>query len=66
MEVTLAVTHSIRDMESEEATSCSQTETPVDRQTHQPPHKTFNPKFILATGNVGTGDGAETEGMANQ
>ena len=30
MGVTLAVTHSIGDMEPEEATSCSQVETPVE------------------------------------
>jgi len=33
MEVTLAVTHNIGDMEPEEATSCSQAETPVEQQT---------------------------------
>ena len=66
MGVTLAVTHSIGDMEPEEATSFSQAATPVERQRHQPTHKTFNPKFILSTRNADTGEGTETGGMANQ
>ena len=66
MGVTLAVTHSIGDMEHEEAISCCQAGTPVERQRHQLTHKTFDPKFIPSTRNAGTGDGAETEGIANQ
>ena len=56
------VIHNIVDMEPEEAISC----TPVQWYRHQPSHKTFNPKFILSTRSVGTGQGAETDGMANQ
>ena len=63
--VTLAVTHYIGDVEPEETTSC-QAGAPVEQWRHQPTHKTFNPKFILSTRNAGMGDGAETEGMANQ
>jgi hypothetical protein len=43
MRVTLAVTHSIGDMEPEEATSCSQ-EGKVEQQGNQHTHKTFDPK----------------------
>jgi hypothetical protein len=46
--VTLAVTHYIDDMEPEEATSCSQSGTPMEPKRQQPTHKTFNPKFILS------------------
>jgi hypothetical protein len=59
------MTHSIEDMEPEEATSCIQAGTLVEPQRHQPTHKTFNPKFILSTRNLGIGEGAETEGTAN-
>ena len=44
--VTLAVTHSIGDMEPGEAASCGQAGTPVEGQGHQPIHKTFDPKLI--------------------
>jgi hypothetical protein len=30
------------------------------------PQKTFNPKFILSTGNEGKGDGAENEQKVNK
>jgi hypothetical protein len=66
MGVTLAVTHYIEDVEPEEATSCSQAGTPGEQWRHKPTYKTFNPKCILSTSNAGTGEGAETEGMANQ
>ena len=66
LEVILAVTHYIGDMEPEVATSCSQAETPVERKRHQLTIKPFNPKYILSTRNSDIGDGAETEGMANQ
>jgi hypothetical protein len=66
MRVTLAVTHSLGDMEPEEDTSCSQVGTPVERQGHQPTYKTFHPKCIQSTRNVGMEDGAETDRMANQ
>ena len=59
--VALALTHYSEDMEPEEATSCSQAGTPVERQRYLPTHQTFNPKFILPTRNAGMGDGAETE-----
>jgi len=65
MEVTLAVTHNIGNVELEEATSYSQAGTQW-RDRHQPTHKTFNPIFILSTSNKGAGDEAETEGVANQ
>jgi hypothetical protein len=65
--VALAVTHSIGDMEPEEATSCRQAGMPAELKEHQPIHKTFNSQFILSTRNSGTGgDRLETEGMANQ
>jgi len=48
------------DMEPDEFTSCSQAETLVEGQRHQPTHKTFNPKSILSTRNAGMGNGAET------
>jgi hypothetical protein len=51
-------------IESEEATSYSQIGIPVEQWRHQPTHKTFNPNFILSTRNAGTGDGAETGGLA--
>ena len=51
--VTSAVTHSIGDMEPEEATSCSQAGTPVELQEHQPTHETFNLKFTLSRKNAG-------------
>ena len=60
------MTHSIEDMEPEEATSCRQAGTSVDQQGHQPTHKPFDPKFMLSARNAGTEYGAETEGMANQ
>jgi hypothetical protein len=56
----------VRDMEPEEATSCSQAVTPVDQQRYQHTHKTYIQKFILSTSNVGMKERAETEGMANQ
>jgi phage baseplate assembly protein gpV len=62
--VILAVTYYIRDMKLEEATSCFQAGTLMERQRHQPTHKTFISKCILSTSNEGTGDGAETEGIA--
>jgi hypothetical protein len=43
-------------MEPEEVTSCSLAGTPVEQYRHQPTHKNFNPKFILSTRNIGTGD----------
>ena len=66
MGVTLAVTHSTGDMKPEKAIFSCQAGTTEDRQGHQPTHKPFNPEFILSERNVGTGDGAETERMANQ
>ena len=56
MRVTLAMTHNVKDMEPEEATSYSQAVTPMEQQGHQPTHKTFNQKFIVSTRN------AETQG----
>ena len=64
--VILAMTYYIRDMKLEEVTSCFQAGTLMERQRHQPTHKTFIPKCILSTSNKGTGDGAETEGIATQ
>lgn len=58
MGVTLAVTQSTGDMEPDEATSCSQAGTSVERWEHQPAHTTSNPKFILSTRHTGKGDGA--------
>ena len=46
MGVTLAVTHSIGDMEPEEASSCNHAGTPVEQKGHQPTQKTFDPKFL--------------------
>ena len=66
MRVTLAETHSNGDMESEEATTCNQAGTPEDQQGLQPTHQTFDLQFVLPTRNAGTGDGAETEGVAKQ
>ena len=64
--VILAMTYYIRDMKLEEVTSCFQAGTLMERQRHQPTHKTFIPKCILTTSNKGTGDGAETKATANQ
>ena len=64
--VFLAVTHYSMDIEPEETSSCSQAGTPMEPYGYQSTHKTINPKLILSTRNAGTGDGAETEGMANQ
>jgi hypothetical protein len=64
----LTVTHSIGTIEPEEATTYSQTRTPIEQYGHQTIYKTLNPKFILYTRNTGTGDGARnavTEGIAN-
>jgi len=66
MGVTLAVTHSIANLEPEEIIFCSQVGTPMEQQEHQATYRTFDPKFILSTRNPGTGNRAETEGMANQ
>lgn len=66
MGVTLAVPHSIGDMEHEGATPCSLGGTLVERWRNQPIQKTFNPKFILSAKNVGTGDGAVTERLAKE
>lgn len=66
MRVSLAVTHSIGDMEPGGAISCSQTGTPVKQWEHQPTHKNIDPKFILTKRNEGMGDGTETEEMPNQ
>jgi hypothetical protein len=57
--VTLAVTHSIENIEPEEATSCRQAGTSVDQQGHQPTHKPFDPKFIPSTRNAGWGEGEQ-------
>ena len=65
MGVTLAVTHSIGDMEPEEATLYSRAGTPVEQQEHQLTHKTFNPQIILSTRYAGKGDGTETEGRTH-
>ena len=40
--VTSAESHSSKDMEPEETTSCSQAGPPVEGKGHQPSHKTFN------------------------
>jgi hypothetical protein len=56
MGVTLAMTHSSGDAETEEATSCSKAGTPVELSGHKPTHKTIDPKFILSTRNAGTGN----------
>jgi hypothetical protein len=64
--MTLAVTNYIEDIKPKEATSCSQAGTSMEQKRHQLTHKTFNPKFILSIRNAGSGDGAETEKMANQ
>jgi hypothetical protein len=66
MGMSLAVTHSIRSMKPEEADSCSQSGTPMEQWRNQPTRKTFEPKFVLSTSNAEMGDGAETEGTANQ
>jgi hypothetical protein len=66
MEVTSAVTHSTRDMEPKETTSCSQAGTPVAPQGHKPTNKTFNPQILLFTRNVGLQDVAETDGTATR
>jgi len=63
MGVTLAMTHSIGDMEPEEATSCRQAGTLYGNKDT---HKTFNLKCILSTRNAGMRDVADMEGMANQ
>jgi hypothetical protein len=59
MEVTLAVTHNIVDMEPKEASYCSQA-------AHHPPTKLSTQNLSCLQKNVEMGDGAETEGMANQ
>jgi hypothetical protein len=66
MGVFLSMTHNIGNTEPEVASSCSHAGNPAERGRHQPPHKTFKPKFILCTRNAGTGDGAETDGRAKQ
>ena len=45
--VALVETPSLRNMESEVATSCSQAGLPVEGGGYQPTHKTYNPKFAL-------------------
>jgi hypothetical protein len=65
MEMTLAMTHSIGDMEHEQATSCGQGITLVVSQGYHLTHKTINSKFIMSARNVGSGDGTDTEGLAN-
>jgi hypothetical protein len=46
--VTLAETQSSRDLEPEEATSCSQAGPWVEPLGHKLTHKTFNTKFVLS------------------
>jgi hypothetical protein len=60
--VTLTVTHYVGDMEPEEARQ----EPQWNNGDRNPPPNLFNHKSILFIRNVGPGDGAETEGMANQ
>jgi hypothetical protein len=66
MGVTLAVTHYIGDMKPERGHHLYPDRNPSRVGETLTTHKTFNSKFILFTSNAGTGDGAETEGMANQ
>ena len=40
-------------IETEVATSCSQTRVPVEEGRHQSTHKTFNPKSVLSTRCIG-------------
>ena len=62
MGMSLAMTHSIGDMEPGEAASCGWEGTLVKnyRDTNPPT------KLILSTRKAGIEDGTETEGMANQ
>ena len=53
MLVSLAVTHSIGDMECEEATSCSQAGLPEEGGGHQSTHKVVNTKSVLLTRRAG-------------
>lgn len=66
MGVSLAVTHSLGYMEPEEATSCSNTGTSMERSGYQPTYKTFNPLFTLSTREAGKRNRAETDLMANE
>ena len=61
------MTHSIGDVEHEEAISPVAIKEPQwsDRDTNLPA-KLLIPKFILFTRNSSTGDGTETGGMDNQ
>ena len=52
------------DMEFEVVIFCSQVGLPVERQEHQPTHKTFNPKFVIPTRYSGI-KMEKMEGMAN-
>ena len=64
--VTLGVTHSIGDMELEEATPYGQAGTPVEIEEHQPIHKTSHPIFDLSIRHTRMGNGAEAEGIPKQ
>lgn len=66
MGITLAVIHNIGDLETEEATFCSQEETPEEWQRYQPTQKTSNPNLLLSTRNSGTRDRAKSEGIFKQ
>jgi hypothetical protein len=72
MGIILAVTHYIGDMEPEEATSCSQTGTPLEHAAIETPTypQNFQPKiYPVYKKNAGMGKGEQslrTEGMANQ
>jgi hypothetical protein len=59
--MTLAVIHSIGEMEPEEAISCSQTGTPVEQGSHKHTHKTFNTKCILPKRIAGKMHGTKIE-----
>jgi hypothetical protein len=63
--MSLAVTQSIEDLESEEVTSFSQARTSMEEYGHQPTHKTFYPKCILSTRNAERKDGAESKEISN-
>lgn len=65
--VSLAVTQSIGDMESEMAASFGQVGTLGNQNGHQATHKIFIPKRIFSTSHTEIGDGAPTSqlGTAN-
>ena len=59
MGVTLAMAYNTGDIEPLVASQ----DTKWSNRDNQLTHKTFNPKFILSTRNIGMGDGAGNVGM---